>query len=108
MTKVTMPAASTKKFKVLQFIGSKGEARFNEIQRFICEMNGRDYDEFIKAPVYKGGKIVKYLSKRRNRGYWVTTLCQGPKAILTVYCQKNHLDNTWRLKPAVAKALAAV
>lgn len=45
------------------------EVKFTDLQRFIVEMNGLDYDEKIK---YFDGK--KYVTVRKYRGYYSTCL----------------------------------
>ena len=55
----------TKKQKVIEFIkaaGSKG-LTFGEIQRFVVEMNGLNYD------------TIDGENRRRYRGYWCVILC---------------------------------
>jgi hypothetical protein len=53
-----------KKEAVINFIKAKKSGRtFTEIQRFICDMNGLDFDE--KHPI---------TGARRYRGYWCTNL----------------------------------
>lgn len=81
---------STKKQAILGFIAeSKNGRRFGEIQRFICELNGYNYDEFAyerdynHMPTPMGGPSPydtnrmgpwKVFRKRRFRGYYCTSL----------------------------------
>lgn len=62
---------------VYSFITKAGlEGRtFGEIQRFVVEKNGRDYDSFAPTSSYvdKTGKS-RQIWKRTNRGYWCTNL----------------------------------
>lgn len=60
----------TKTEQIIAFIKASPTGRkFGEIQRFIVELNGRDYDEMVKN--YKGQLV------RKNRGYWCTRLLGG-------------------------------
>ena len=60
---------------VYSFITKAGlEGRtFGEIQRFVVEKNGRDYDEMTQ--VKKWDKENPPKINRKNRGYWNTNLC---------------------------------
>lgn len=80
---------SPKREAVLNFIGSKGTngAKFSEIQRFIVEMNGKNYDEFTIA--------TKWMARaRKYRGYWCDYLCGNnwggykKRGILHEFCIK--------------------
>ena len=71
-----------KKTAVLNFIRAKKQGRsFSEIQRFICDMNGLDFDKKNSD------------GTRRYRGYWCTNLI-GYNGIL-----KNNkiqkINNLW-------------
>lgn len=88
------------KDKVLRFIGAgcdKGRS-FGEIQRFIVEGNGLNYDEFEKTS-WSGHW------RRRYRGYWCVNLCgsmyTGP-GILQTYCYKNGMGR-YVLREAVRR-----
>jgi len=67
----------TKTKKVLNFIcRSKNGRTFGEIQRFVVEMNGYNYDEFAKVNHYN--RKTGALTKRRvrvHRGYWCDRFC---------------------------------
>lgn len=82
---------NTKKARLLQWLATfqnRGRT-FSEIQRFICEMNGYDFDQ----KETRWGKTV-----RVHAGIWSTNLCHGPKSILRFYCFKNS-DQKWCVKP---------
>lgn len=81
---------------VVSFItNSENGKTFSEIQRFVCELNGRDYDQKEIQPW--SGKLV-----RVNRGYWCDNLLSsnidsqgniakhGRMGILTKYCYKHN------------------
>lgn len=83
--------------QVLSFIGNSGKdgRTFSEIQRFVVEMNGLNYDEknvdyYYPTPT---GPAARYV--RRYRGYWTAALCgtngfySKPRiGILKKYCEK--------------------
>jgi len=46
---------------------------FGEIQRFVVEKNGRDYDEMTHVNKWDKENPPKFM--RKNRGYWNTNLC---------------------------------
>lgn len=83
-----------KRNAVLEYIRSKGEdgARFTDIQRFVVEMNGKNYDERESRwdPVNK--VVVEDAgTRRRYRGYWCVNLLGTaftPSGILPKYCSK--------------------
>ena len=98
-----LPRATSKKFKVLEFIGSRDGTRYSEIERFICELAGYDYD--LKVPVRRWDCRTGQLKdavQRRWKGIWGTNLCYGKDAILHKYCVKGA-DRKWRLKIFIAK-----
>jgi len=99
----------TKSQKVLEFIASSPDGkRFGEIQRFICEMNGINYDEredekyfntYLRqeASVYvcaDGTKIPTRSCKtprRKHRGIWATNLvCSYSGGLLYRFCAKRN------------------
>lgn len=85
-----VPKDGTKTLRVLLFILAHERyyaraAKYGEITRFICEMNGRDYDQFETVRDWQTGKLQR---KRVNRGYWGTNLTLGRQSILKQYCTK--------------------
>lgn len=93
-----------KRDKVLNFIREAGFSgrKFGEIQRFVCEMNGLDYDEMVFArewfaPLRYGyGVTVFQEFKRKYRGYWCNNLC-GTDGILG-QCFRNSSGKYIMLK----------
>lgn len=78
-----MMRTNTKKFKLLKFLTSQQQGtRYMDIERFICEMNGFDYDEKIIRGCYAG--------KRKHSGIWGTNLTSGRDSILKKYCFKSN------------------
>jgi hypothetical protein len=77
-----MMRTNTKKFKVLKFLSSRAGTRYMDIERFICEMNGHNYDQKILRGFYAG--------KRRHSGIWSTNLTCGRDSILKKYCYKSN------------------
>jgi len=67
--------------------------KFSEIQRFVVEGNGLDYDEKVKGYVWTNTGM-KETMVRRYRGYWCTNLIASPgpyndrKGILHTMCDK--------------------
>lgn len=78
----------TKKHRLLQWISERAEgATYSEIQRFICEMGGKDYNEMEWTEESNGEYFVRTYS-RRYRGIWSTNLSSGKDPILKNYCAK--------------------
>jgi len=86
--------------QVIDFLKSKGSqgAAYSEIQRFVVEANGRDYD------------VRDSEGRRLYRGYWSNSLSgsstYGKTGLLAEYCVK--VGKNYVLKNAPAQALAAV
>ena len=70
----------TKTKKVLNFIRRSRNGRtFGEIQRYIVEMNGKDYDDrHTVIRMRSNGRYYK-LRVRIWRGYWCDYLCDRTK-----------------------------
>lgn len=90
-----MEKMSKQRANVLAFIRCAGinGRTFGEIQRFICEMNGLDYDKRVNE--ISNWERKTYVSKRKYRGYWCTNLCgtggtftARREGILSKYCEK--------------------
>ncbi len=78
---------------VLAHIAAHPEGlRFVDIQRFIVELNGLNYDEKEKVRVWTpDGKVKGYKAVRRYRGYWCDNLCGNwlcRRGILQAFCEK--------------------
>jgi len=93
----------TKAWKVLDFIGSKGEkgAGITEIQHFVWTvLHGRPEESFWKKGLayawLKGHDEKIYL--RNSRGYWSTNLygSHSTEGLLRKYCTKNA-EGRWVL-----------
>ena len=86
----------TKTYELMHFIkraGARG-CTFSEIQRFIVEGNGLDYD----ARNCRGRRI--------RRGYWCTQLLGGPhyhQGLLYTYCVKLPNGNWIMTEPMAAQ-----
>ena len=101
----------TKKFQVLEYIGHGAGVTYSMIERFICTMNGLDYDKIEIRPVnfaynrktHNWERLEKPRTEkvRVHRGIWGTNLCYGPKSILRAYCKK--VDNLWFLNAETAE-----
>ena len=80
--------------RVLKFVEYHGRdgAKFTDIQRFICEMNGWNWEE--RSEPYYDKETKTYTRKigsgarRRHRGVWCTNLI-GSGGILNAWCYKN-------------------
>jgi hypothetical protein len=80
--KQKLPKVGTKARAVRDFITKKraAGATFGEIQRFIVEMNGLNYDEMetVEVWTYNTGNVVtKPRQMRKYRGYWCVNLLGG-------------------------------
>jgi hypothetical protein len=68
----------TKRARVLEFVAASPDGRrFGESQRFIVEMNGKNYDEVVERNcwIHKDGlDSLKPRKQRRWAGYWCDTL----------------------------------
>ena len=103
---------NTSTWKVLEFIGSKGEegASLTEIQKYIyVNLEGKTEEEFweptiIRFKKYYGdvGKSARepYEKTRASRGHWNTALYGSHKfpGILHKYCRKNPITKKWVLE----------
>jgi len=83
----------TKTKQILGFIKEGGlyGRSFGEIQRFIVELNGRNYDEFETVYDFTRGKNVR---KRVNRGYYCTNLV-GRNGLFKTHGVKKNVVNRW-------------
>lgn len=110
-----MMRTNTKKFKLLQFIGEHKGLRYSELERFICEMNGYDYDtmttsyersyieEFDGQAGTRTMRVVnKPIKVRRHKGIWATNLTSGKNCILKKHCVKNE-NKRWILNAETQK-----
>jgi hypothetical protein len=88
---------SATRAQVVEYLRAKGNAgaSFSEIQRYVCSLNGLDYNSMVLKPVWNGKEVVKRMV-RQYRGYWCTNLCglSSPYAkkrvgILEKYCVKK-------------------
>ena len=84
-----------KRNAVLEFIRSKGPdgARFTDIQRFVVEMNGYNYDEKQPEDIWNGPNMpVTTVMRKRFRGYWCVNLYGtnhfSSRGILPTYCEQ--------------------
>ena len=96
----------TKRFKILDFIcEAGGEGRsFSEIQAFVVQMNGLDWEE--RSPLYPyapGLRTHPGQSARKHRGYYCTNLLGGMhyhQGLLHTYCVKLP-DGRWMLTETI-------
>lgn len=86
-----------KRKAVLEYIRSKGPdgAMFSEIQRFVVEMNGHNYDERDSRWDPVNQVVVADGGGRRWRGYWCVNLYgvggyygHPSEGILRKYCKQ--------------------
>lgn len=81
----------TKSEQILRFIEASPDGRkFTEIQKFIVELNGHDWDTMERSPAYVDDP--KPVWKRRWRGYYCTRLLGGPfygDGLLHRFCKKK-------------------
>jgi hypothetical protein len=84
-----MMRTDTKKFRLLSQMAKRPDGtRYSDIERMICDMSGKDYDEMV--PDFNGRPIRKY------KGIWGTNLTYGPKSILQSLCHKTG-DGKWHV-----------
>lgn len=93
----TLPKPSTKVFKALRFISEqKDGASMSDIQRFVCTLNGVDFDQH-KLESWSG-KMV-----RVNRGYYTTNIARWNKVYLTKknkkYFVREDLVSLMKVEP---------
>ena len=101
-----LPGIGTKSQSIIQFIADRDGARYGEIVRFICEMNGLDYDEKVLRNVYDyRNRTTSKKLVRRHAGYYGTTLTDRRYGLLTRFCMKDP-DGKWRVKPYIKKQMA--
>lgn len=84
------PAAGTKGARVLEYIRANGPVSFQDIQKFVCQMNGRDYEQRDAR------------GRRVNRGYWCDYLTRtafygGKNGLLVQFCTST--PNGWVVNP---------
>lgn len=102
-----LPRAGSLSLQILEFIGSKTGVRYGDIQRFICEKQGKDYDLMIPGIIYdRKTRSTKNVQVRRWKGIWGTNLCHGPSALLNKYCVKGEGDKLWHLSADTANLIA--
>ena len=100
---IKLPKTGCKTFKVLQCIGSQQGIRYGEIVRFICAINGKNYDAM--EPGYsRKTRAGLPMMVRRHRGEWATNLNARRDGILAKYCVKGA-DKKWYLRADTAQAL---
>ena len=106
----------TKKFKLLAWMADRPVTRYSEIERFICEMSGYDYDKMETQKKYKEWRQVNGTYRvgtkqvRTHRGIWGTNLCSGNSAILHTYCERLYSNGKyigWGVKPTIIAAIKA-
>ena len=111
MSKITL-TPGTKKFKLLTWMMNRPVTTYGEIQRFLCELSGYDYDHMTTENVYKpapagsGQRYYKSGTKqvRMYRGIWATNLSSGRDPILRNYCERIYSNGKymgWGVKPIV-------
>ena len=94
-------------WKVLEFIGSKGEegASLTEIQRFLWDLKGHPEEDFEVTSGDKWGfdgdsyRNNSYNKTRASRGYWTTQLygTRRRPGLLPKYCKKSPATKKWVL-----------
>jgi hypothetical protein len=97
-------------------MSSRNVTKYSEIQRFLCELNGLDYDQMTteqvwkKAPAGSGRNYICTGEKqvRMYRGIWATNLSSGRDPILRNYCERTYVGGKylgWSVKPEVIERL---
>lgn len=103
-----LPRVGSKALRVVRFISIHDGLRYSEIVRFICEMNGLDYDLFLPAMRWdpRKGKVVSR-PVRRYAGTWGTNLSSSSTGILKRFCVKGT-DRKWRVTAETAALVDAL
>ena len=73
---------------------------FTEIQRFIVESNGLDFDKRIVVNPWEveAGKAPKH--RRQYRGYWCDRLCTSARYVVS-YNSYGHAFGGWKPVPGI-------
>ena len=106
MTVNKLPRTGTITRRLLEFVSRHNGVRFGQMQRFICEISGLDYDQMEVVDVWArdaskpNGWGGKKKTVRRFRGWWCTNLCYGEDAVCRKYLAKK--DGKWYLNEATA------
>lgn len=101
----TLPKTGTITRSILEFVSRHNGVRFTEIQKFIVERAGLDWEKRESIPVFKKN-VDRYWIKtgtktvRAYRGYWCTNLCSGPDSVCRKYLAKR--DGRWYLNESTA------
>lgn len=96
MTVNKLPRTGTITRRLLEFVSRHNGVRFGQMQRFICEISGLDYDQMEVVTEWGGKKKTV----RRFRGWWCTNLCYGEDAVCRKYLAKK--DGKWYLNEVTA------
>ena len=116
MSKIKLTPGS-KKFKLLAWMADRNVTTYGEIQRFLCEMNGKNYNQMetigTGKAIYENGRYVGWKKTgdrqvRVNRGIWATNLSSGRDPILHNYCERMFVDGNlqgWVVKVSVKEAI---
>lgn len=103
---IALPKTGTITRSILEFVSRHNGVRFTEIQKFIVERAGRDWEKRERIPVYKYNRSThRYVANgskqvRAYRGYWCTNLCSGPDSVCRKYLAKR--DGRWYLNESTA------
>ena len=102
-----MSTGKTTREQVLQHIAAHPEGlRFVDIQRFVVENNGLNFDEKEPVRVWgPDGSVIGQKMVRRYRGYWCDNLCGNwmrRQGILSEFCTKLPSGRYVVTKPQIA------
>lgn len=101
---IKLPKTGTTTRKLLEFISqSKTGLRFSEMQKFLVEQSGRDWEKREVIPLFRkniDGRWIAAGAKtvRVYRGWWCTNLLSGSESVCRKYLRK--VDGRWMLNDA--------
>lgn len=108
MTK-KLPKSGTITRQILEFVSRHNGVRFTEIQKFICEISGLDWEKREVISTWKRDSQSGLWGRGPNktvrayRGWWCTNLCYGPDSVCRKYLAKR--DGRWFLNEETAQAI---
>lgn len=101
-----LPKTGTKTRSLLEFVARHNGVRFTDMQKFLCELSGVDWEKREAVPNWKFNNTRGVYEKvgtrtmRVNRGWWCTNLTSGRDCICRKYLAKKN--GLWYINEDVA------